>query len=209
MIDGGLLKTSRYRVVFAIPPVFGYLSTGSELYNTTRYLEYYADSVDFPGVGLLAHEVLRYGYGATEKKPIAPTFQDVMITFYNDSQGMNFNFFDQWMACITNFNMSGGISGGTTAAEPYELFYKDDYAVTGWVTTIDTNGNDVATYAYRQMYPINIPNMKLGWSLIQDVQRVTVFFTFMDKYLDTTQAGTLVNNLSSTSSGDSNMGNPQ
>ena len=35
----------------------------------------------------------------------------------------------------------------------------------------------------RQMYPIHIPEIKMGWALTQDIMRVTVIFAFNDWYI--------------------------
>ena len=192
--DFGFLTPDRYRVRFPIPPAMA--NTYKEytaLYNTNRYLEFYSDSVDFAGVGLATHNVVRYGYGASEKKPIAPIFNDVMFTFYNDTESMNYHFFELWMNIVSNFNMSKGIDGVINPGSvPYEMYYKDDYAVDSMVTLIDNNANEVATWRYRQMFPIDIPHIKLGWGIIQDVMRATVVFSFTDKYIDTDLGGSLI-----------------
>ena len=191
-VDSGMLKPDRYRVRFPIPQAMQNLTYYSELYNTNRYLEFYSDSIDFAGVGVATHDIVRYGYGPSEKSPIAGVFNPVMITFYNDSQAMNYLFFEQWMNIVSNLNMLDGISGADGVSSPYEIFYKDDYVADGMVTLIDNNDNEVATWRYRRMYPIEIPHMKLGWSITNDVQRVTVMFTFTDKYVDPTLGGSMI-----------------
>ena len=112
-------------------------------------LEFFADSIDFAGVTLATHNVTRYGYGPFEKKPVFPQFADIMITFYADASAENLTFFQAWLNTIANFNFSNGINpltqnnqlnipyslaGGQSV---YEVAYKDDYAVDGWITMFD------------------------------------------------------------------------
>jgi hypothetical protein len=113
-----------------------------------------------------------------------------MMTFYSDSEAMNYRFFEDWLGIVANSDMSAGISGNDGVANAYEVYYKDDYSVDGMVTLFDQASNEVATWRYRQMYPIDMPHIKLGWAITNDVKKLTVIFTFMDKYLDLNAGGT-------------------
>ena len=208
-VSAGFQKLEHYRVRFPYPNLM-LGQTYANTLNSVAALEFYADSVDFAGVSLATHNINRYGYGPTEKKPVFPQFQDIMITFYADANADNLTFFQAWLNTIMNFNMSGGINsivtnnqfntpydlpGGTNV---YEVAYKDEYAVDGWVTMFDNAENPITTLYMRQMYPIHIPEIKMGWALTQDVMRVTVIFTFMDWYIisgDPDNPGAVQNNL--------------
>ena len=194
--SGGFQKLEHYRVRFPYPPLMlTQTYKGANTTNAVSGLEFYADSTDFPGASLATHDVTRYGYGPSEKKPSFTKFNDIMITFYADANADNLTFFQAWLNTINNFNFSGGINllvqntqfnipysmaGG---ANVYEIAYKDDYAVDGWITMFDNTENPITTIFMRQMYPINIPEIKMGWSLTQDIMRVTVIFTFVDWYI--------------------------
>lgn len=190
----GFLKLTRYRVRFPIPQAMVNNNLSSGYYNLLRTMEYYTDSFDFPGMGFITRNVVRYGYGPSEKKPVAPGFSDIAMTVYNDATSLNFNFFRDWLLLVQNFDMTDGIAGLSTSTnnEPYELFYKDEYAVDGMVTLLSDTDEDVVTVRMRQMFPIHIPEMKIGWAIKNDIQRFRVIFSFTDWYTDWTQGGTLV-----------------
>jgi hypothetical protein len=192
-VQNGFQKPSRYRLRFPIPSVLAGVQTFTQ---DLPYMEYYSDSIDFVDVGFATRNVVRYGYGPHEKQPTFPVFNDVMVTFYNDSLSNNLTFFQQWMWSVQNFNMSSGIlpnSGDTNGSvQPYELLYRDDYVVNGMITLLDNTDQDVCTWRMRRMWPIHMPNVKLGWAIINDVMRVTVMFAYTDWYVDTSLPGTLI-----------------
>lgn len=193
-VQSGFQKPNRYRVRFPIPPVLnGYQPFTASLPT----LEFFAESADLVDIGFATRNIVRYGYGMSEKKPFTPIVNDVAITFYNDSVSSNLGFFQQWTWAIQNYDLSNGIvvngqQGLNTTVQPYELLYKDDYAVDGMITLIDNNDNDVATWRMRRMWPMHITNTKLGWAIINDIMKITVVFNYTDWYIDTSQSGTLI-----------------
>lgn len=190
--DQIFLKPTHYSVLFPIPVVAQAAGAVGTFLQQTYNLQFASDSIDLVGVGSLNNTVVRYGYGASEKKAGAPSFNDILITFYNDGQSQNLNFFQLWMDLIINFDMSQGIgSPNSLGAFPYEVAYKDDYAVDGRVTMYDSNANEVFTIVMRKMYPVQIFETKLGWGLVQDIMRVSVMFTYQDWYFDSNAGGTL------------------
>lgn len=186
------LRPTRYNVLFPVPVVAQAAGAVSTFLDQTYNLQFASDSVDLVGVGFLNNVVVRYGYGASEKKAGPPSFNDVLITFYNDGESRNLNFFQLWMDLITNFDMAQGIAqNNSLGAFPYETSYKDDYAVDGRITLFDQNKNDVFTIVMRRMFPVQIFETKLGWGLVQDIMRISVMFTYQDWYFDSQSGGTL------------------
>lgn len=192
----GFQKPNKYLVQFPIPPVLSGLggvtptngATPSPGYTTLQNLQYYADSCDLAGVGVGTVNIIRYGYGASEKSPFAPIFNDLLITFYNDVNSNNLKFFQVWLNSIQNFNMQEGINavfnGGIS---PYESFYKDDYAVDGIISLLSDQGEVKRKFRPRKMWPTQINEIKLAWQL-RDIMKFAVFFNYMDWYIDVEEA---------------------
>ena len=184
---GSFQKLEHYDIFVPVAPIMGPLaSQGQPISTTNQGLIYYSDSIDLAGVSLGTLPIVRYGYGTSEKKPFAPIFNDIMITFYADGESNNLGYFQAWMMLINNFNMQKGINSpqnSSSAYSPYELQYKDDYAVDLIITIYDNSGNPIRAFALREAYPIDIPSIKMGWAMTQDIMRVTVLFTFVDWYI--------------------------
>lgn len=182
----GFQKLEHYRIRFPIPILLNTPGSLNFTTNTLRSLEYYADSVDLAGVNLATRQIVRYGYGTSEKKPIAATFNDLMVTFYSDANGDNLLFFRTWLNAIANFNMSKGIQDPSVTENvgivSYELEYKDNYAVDAWLTQFDISGNITSSMTLRELYPVHITETKLGYALTQDIMRITVIFAITDWY---------------------------
>ena len=190
--DGNFAKVTKYNVIFPVPAIMQNSGLYNDMFDTTYNLQFASDSVDLAGVGLVTHNVVRFGYGASEKKAATAQFNDVLITFYNDGTSTNLNYFQTWFGLINNFNLSQGINNYQGNLGAYETNYKDDYCCDGRVTLLDTNGNDVFTIVLRRMFPVQLFETKLGWALIQDIMRVSVMFTYQDWYIDANAGGTLV-----------------
>lgn len=198
IVDGynGFQKLNRYRI--RIPPALGLMGQTSLVNNypvrgTLTYLEYFCNTVDLPGVALITRQINRYGYGPLEKKPIAPLFNDIMMTFYNDGINANLNLFHDWFKLISNFNMSHGITSTTPrGVDVYELHYKIDYAVDAEITLFDNAGRALYTMVMRDFYPIMIPDTKMSMEPQPTVMQIVVNFTYMDWYLKKPEDGSSV-----------------
>jgi hypothetical protein len=187
VVAGGFAKPDRYRIRFPIPLGLNPFGT---YYNISRFLEFYAESIQFVGVGFTTVNILRYGYGASEQKPIFPNFQEIQVVFYADAAGDNLRFFHDWANLVNNFNMKGGIvSPSADGVYPYEFAYKDDYVVDGMITLLNGFGDEVQTWHPRRMYPLQIPSIALTWSSTRDILKLTVIFTYMDWYREKVEEG--------------------
>jgi len=182
----GFQRLNKYLVRFPIPPVLNSTvgaGPGSQYYNTLSKIEFYTSLVELPGVATGTVNVVRYGYGATESVPYVPLFENIQMMFYDDVNNMNLTFFQGWLNNIQNYNMSEGINGGSTALSPYEGYYKDDYAVDGWIILLSDKGEEMVTYRVRKMYPVQVFNTKLFWAA-REIFQVSVYFNYMDWYIE-------------------------
>src|SRR6185369_944150 len=61
--------------------------------NTVRWLSFWAEHVTLPQMGVNTMEVMRYGYGTLERRPVRPDFYTSQITFSWDELGDNWQLF--------------------------------------------------------------------------------------------------------------------
>jgi hypothetical protein len=178
-ITSGFQKPNKFKVTFPIPAGLVGAPTaidGQPAIDTVRYFEFYTNSVDLPGISWLARPINRYGFGANEKKPSSPIYSDCLMTFYNDTPNDNLQFFHAWMQLIGGFALAGGVTQGN----PWEMAYKDEYAVDPIVHLYDIAGNEQYSVTIRQCYPLNIPNIRLSWQNEQTIMMTSVLFTYFD-----------------------------
>lgn len=177
----GLLKNNKFFVRMYIPQ--GMRNTG--LSSTARFLEFWCESSNIPGVSLSTTEVRRYGYGNVEKKPYVSMNNDITMSFLGDSQGVIWSYFQQWMRLIVNYDMRKGINGETgilSGQKPFELAYKDDYVVDIHLSVFDDLGKEAIHVVLREAYPIFIGDIQLNWGDTNSIMRIPVTFTVYDWY---------------------------
>jgi len=184
---GGLLKLDRFRLRFPPPPSmanFEFADQASTVHDATRFMEFFCNTADLPGVGLATRNVTRYGYGAFEKKPVFPIFNDVMLTFITDAGATNLQYFQQWIASTVNYKFNNTIVSSPSALgyDVYEVTYKEQYAVDAELTLFDDNDNAVYTVAMRDFFPCMIPETKLAWETVNQFMTIVVMFCFTDMY---------------------------
>lgn len=159
---------------------------GQGVLDTVRYMEYWTNTTDLPGVSLLTRPINRYGYGGSEKKPIVPIFNDIMMTFYNDSGSVNLQFFHDWFKLVSNFNLKDGVNSTFDTQNyktaPWELSYKGDYTVDPEIILYDIAGDPQYTIKMRELYPISIPETKMVWEPQPTIMQIVVMFTYYDWY---------------------------
>ena len=189
----GLSKLDRFRLRMPIPATLAamQLSQGT-IQDTNRFMEFFCNTTDLPGVALATENITRYGYGSFEKKPHFAIFNDVMLTFLNDSKSQNLQYFQQWMASIVDFKFPPNqtVAGGTneTGAGMFELNYKRDYAVDASLTLLNDHDDEMYIIVMRDFFPTMIPETKMAWETTNQFFQLVVMFSFTDWYLDRPEA---------------------
>jgi hypothetical protein len=180
--ETGVLKTDKYLTRFTLPSA---MARNINAFNTIRRLEFWCESSKIPGVQLNLHDVRRYGYGITEKKPTNAVFSDIPFLFIGDGNGEIWEFFHQWISLVNNFDLRDGISGTTTATttqSPMELAYKYEYAVDMDVIAFDETGQEKIHIKLRDAFPFAIAPIDLAWASRNEIMKIPVIFTFTDWY---------------------------
>src|SRR4051812_20814224 len=133
----GVQRNSKFLVKFQPPP--GVLAFNNNVLKPVADdMMFWTDATQIPGVSLSLRQVLRYGYGTMEKKPVAPVFNDIKFSVMNDEASQNFSFFQQWIEYICRYDADQAMGDNTTT---YELRYKNEYMTNINVIEFDQSGN--------------------------------------------------------------------
>lgn len=179
----GIMKNNKFFIRMYAPKGLAL----TPLSNTVRMLEFWCESANIPGVSLNVNEVRRYGYGNFEKKPYVSQNNDITMSFIGDANGIIWTYFQQWMKLIVNYDMRQGIRGSTGISSnqaPFELSYKEDYAVDIHLSVFNDKGDEAIHVVLREAYPIFVGDIQLNWGDTNSVMRVPVTFTVYDWYND-------------------------
>ena len=153
-------------------------------------MEFWCDSASIPRIIIGSQTVYRYGIGLLEKKPVFPQFTDMSMTILSDAQTKNWEVFHHWTSLTINRNMTKGIKNvqagvvNNIPVEPFEVGYKDDYAVDVSIQVYDDAGHKVKRITLRQAYPIMVGEMQLGWHDKSRVAQIPVTFTYIDYFTE-------------------------
>jgi hypothetical protein len=166
--SGGLTKSSKFFVEITPPPSF----------DVDYNIFFLCEAAVLPGVALGTEDIRMAGYGLVEKRPNNLAFQDMPLTFFNDSNGAVFTFFHTWMQSIYNFN--GSTNPAATAQNlPLSTFaYPKEYYGVVSITHFDDSGSEVITYNLYDAYPIAVGDIQVDWGLADTLVRVPVTFAY-------------------------------
>lgn len=185
--NNGVLKNNKFLVRMFAPKGFESSQQAWEMSQTVRNLEFWCESANIPGVSLNVNEVRRYGYGTIEKKPYASLNNDITMSFLGDAKGAIWTYFQQWLRLIVNYDMRNGITADTGMIPhqgPFEMTYKDNYAVDIYLHVYDDYGEEILRIVLREAYPIFVGDVQLNWGDTNSLMRIPVTFTVFDWYND-------------------------
>lgn len=179
--ENGVQKNNKFLVRFPLPQ--GLFTTGgqAQFMNTARDLEYWCDSASIPGVALLTHSVLRYGYGTSEKKPYAIQFSDANFTFLADGKTAIWTLFQQWINRTIKYSVPDGFAADSATSGSYEVAYRGDYTVDINVLAFNEVGDVTMNIVLREAFPIFVGEMPLNMA-DGSLAHVPVTFAFNDWY---------------------------
>ncbi len=173
----GYARTNKFLVQIPSPvvPFYG----GKEV---ARDLRFYCSDAVVPGYQLMTNNVRRHTYGPNEVRPFAPNFQQVQLTFNVDNAFDTFNYFNDWMSAIMPHD---GMDMGNTSAysdvnKPYELAYKNFYAVDMAIYIADESGIVTKQVFLREAFPSNINQIQMSWADQNQIAQFTVFIEYLD-----------------------------
>lgn len=175
-------RTNLFEVVIHPPAIM----RGGRSSNIFESLHLYAESANIPGLMFATSETRRYGIGPIEKKPYAPIFNDISVSFLVDGQGELYKFFYTWMNRIVSsdqFVNGNGVSDN--GLSPFEVEFKDDYKCQLIISTFDEAGNSVLSSQIVDAIPISISDTAFSWGDTDQVMKLQVTFTYFQHILTT------------------------
>jgi hypothetical protein len=179
---GGILRNNKFLVVIPTPQV---LLTPVNRANVNRTLEYWCESVNFPGYMLASHDVRRYTYGPIEKRPFSPNFTQLQCLFMNDNENNVWNFFHEWTDAILPHNTSDSINTtNQRGMAPYEIEYKINYLTDIHIYVYDETGKERIHIVCKEAFPSSIVEVPLSWADTNNNFRFQVSFEYQDWYLE-------------------------
>jgi hypothetical protein len=185
--QGGVLRNNKFLCIIPMSPGQAGI-TQAEM--TT--MQFFCEAANIPAAALATADIRRYGYGPMEKKPYAPLFTDVNLSFICDAKATTWNFFYKWINFINNFrfvpDQKGDSGGGLTQptnkskALPYELQYKDAYVSPVSLFVLDQTAPQTPNIGIvlRDAYPTFLGELPLNWGSKDDYIKVPVTLTFID-----------------------------
>lgn len=183
----GISRTNRFIVIISIPKVL----SGTSFAEHQRTLTFLCEGTSLPGVALATDEQKRFGMGPTEKRPYAPIFNDVLLQFYGDGQGLIHKYFYLWLNNIVRFDMANTRdnvdSRSTSKLAPFRVQYKDNYKCNITIITYNEKNESVIEVKLNDAFPVSIPDIPLSWGDNDQFMRIPVTFHYwtwsMNEYL--------------------------
>lgn len=176
------LRNNKFHV--RIPYPAG-LNSSQQMRDLARYMEFYTDSADLPGVAMKTHRLPRYGYGPVEQRPHLADFVDANISVLNDGDNKNLNFFRNWAQLAMPYNMSKGINNevsvaGMPATKVFTMNYRDQFVTDVRISVFNEQGIKKSELVLREAFPVFIETVKLNWGDTNAVQKFTVTLAYFD-----------------------------
>jgi len=174
--NSSFARTNLFEITIFPPKVM----FGDKL-NSSLHL--YADSVSIPGINFATSETRRYGYGPIEKKPYAPIFNDITISFLVDGSGNLYKYFYKWMNRTISSDQYINGNSSSNGLEAFEVEYKDDYKSQINISTFDEAGNAVLSSQLVDAIPISLSDSQFSWGETDQILRLNMTFTFFQHIL--------------------------
>lgn len=181
-LQKGPLRNNRFYVDIPLP--FGLQNSPSAveaIQNIDQFIRFSCEAASLPGKALQLHEVRRYGFGPTEKKPVSSAFTDFQIMLMIDGTGRFLKLFEEWGNLIHNTDSSQSV----VSPNFYELGYKDDYVVDMRLHVLDQESKIVRTIVLRDAFPAVVGDTPLNWAIMNEPLKIQASITFTDWYEET------------------------
>lgn len=184
--NGGFSKASKF-LVRITPPA-------SLFSNINNDFVFFCDSASLPGLSFQSDEIRMAGYGNTEKRPYAPIFQDVSVTFFNDTDGRVLSFLHLWQQSIYNFNDKTNPNATARKLVNNTFAYPggtDGYYGTVEIIHYDDTKREIINYGLNEAFPISVGDIQLDWNMNDQLIKVPVTFSYTYWSASTLDPGTI------------------
>ncbi len=185
----GILQNNKFLVEIPMPPIIASQPNNplrQTLASAQQDIQFWCEAANIPGIGLMTNEVRNYGYGPVEKKPYAARFTDVNLSIISDGYSKNLDLLQEWVKSIINFDLSTSINGAASGAglAPFEVSYKDDYAVDIKIRIFDPQGYERSRVVLFDAYPVFVADIPLNWNDTNSAIKIPATFTFISWWIE-------------------------
>jgi hypothetical protein len=176
----GFLRTNKFELV--ISPISTIFSL-----NESENLKFMCDAVNYPGISLNTHDNRRFGYGAIEKKPTSPVFNDLNIDIIADGDNNNWKLIKKWIQYVNNYDFLNFTSTGPGGLNFFEVNYKSNYRTTIALNIYhEVGGRPKSVIKFKDAFPVSISDSQLNWGDTGNLLRFQTswsYFTWNEEVL--------------------------
>lgn len=192
--DRGLLPGNKFQITFNLPPAFDRSEADFSHYDSMIHdVGMWIDATSLPGIIMQTNQLRRYGYGATEKRPIVPAFGDVTLRVIADGAGMTWELFRRWMQKVNNSDSQAGMfrdsglvtteQAATIPMQAYESSYPTDYTTEVVLSVYNAVGGEQKRVIMTEAYPSALSDVAIGWDNNNTLTRFTVNLAIQDWFI--------------------------
>lgn len=172
--QGGLARVNLFNVRFSGFRSSGSVTDGESASFTNRDLEFFCQSVRFPGINVEVFNHRPNNIDNIQSIPYAIGHRQLECLFMVDDRHRVLNYFHSWMRKITNFSPSAEQAPQLTSGQrlQYELGYKKDYIQNMSITMYSRSPQIGGRMGYANgyicnltdVYPVEVGDVDLSWS---------------------------------------------
>ena len=183
--DFGYLKTNRFELIIAPPPILQNSSnsnrgTPTAISEIVQNIRFRADQARIPSIALNTTDINRYGAGPSQKMPVSAQFAEIPISIISDGYGDIWQFWHNWTKGVYDFTgASYASSGQSSRTATYTADYRDNYSTTIEIIVYDEFNNAIQKVDLYEAYPIMVRDIPLNWA-DQNILRININLTFKE-----------------------------
>jgi hypothetical protein len=174
----GFLRTNRFELWVSVPDAL--TSNDSNALDARENLRFMCDAVNFPGISLNLHDNRRFGYGAVEKKPNAPVFQDLNVDIIADGNNNNWKLIKKWIQYVNNYNFVNFTNADPGGLSFFEVNYKENYRSTVELRVYHETGSERprSVIQFKDAFPVSISDVALNWGDTNNILRFQTSWSY-------------------------------
>lgn len=172
----GFLRNNKFELIISPSPSL--TTDGIFTNNTSNNLRFMCDAVNFPGISLNTHDNRRFGYGAIEKKPTSPVFQDLNIDIIADGDNNNWRSIKKWIQYVNNYDFVNFGVPGPGGLNFFEVNYKSNYRTTITLDIYHATGIRKSSVKFKDAFPVSISDVQLNWGDTNNILRFQTSWSY-------------------------------
>jgi hypothetical protein len=182
----GYIKNNAFEVLITPPQILqnraiNNLGTSTPTKEIVDNLRFRIEQVRAPGIALISSDVNRYGVGPTQKVPVTAQFQETTFSILCDGFGDIWQFWNNWIRGIFEFNgIDSARVGNASQFASYLNDYKSRYSTTMEIFVYDMFGNLINRINLYEAFPTSLREVNLAWNDTQNLMRLSVSIAYTE-----------------------------